>query len=86
MIIYIAHLYENKIEVKQVENITRCFYTINGTRIAKKSNGVVAFNTQQEAIDAIIEHLDERIDRLENKIEEERKDKNNFLQTLKPKE
>jgi len=30
--------------------------------------------------------MDERIDRLEKKIEEERKDKNNFLQTLKPKE
>ena len=86
MIIYIAHFYENKIEVKQVENITRCFYTINGTRIAKKSNGVVAFNTQQEAIDAILQRMDERIDRLEKEIEEERKDKNNFLQTLKPKE
>ena len=85
MIIYIAHFYENKIEVKQVENITRCFYTINGTRRAKKSKYEDAFNTQQEAIDAILQRFDERIDRLEKKIESQRKDKNNFLQTLNTK-
>ncbi len=85
MKIYIAKFYQNKIEVKQVENITRCFYTINGTRRAKKSKFEDAFNTQQQAIDAILHRFDERIDRLEKQIESHRKDKNNFLQTLKTK-